>query len=334
MAKAGQSKGLKLAVSMAVSAILLVIVARMVDWPTVMTELSRARLLPFLWVTLAWLLHFILRALRWKFLLPSGTKQKTKVLFDSILLGSFATFVLPLRAGEFVRPLFLMKHSDYSFSTCFVSVVIERFFDLCMVLFLFGVVTMYIPGLPDWTLNGAYALSTLAAGILLFILTGTFLPKFAISVASIPFKIMPQGLRKVGEKFLNDFIGGAAVLKSPLNLFMIILLTAGIWATCGMVFHLFMDVLSIQAGWTVSLTLTVLVALAVAAPSAPGFLGVFQIACIAGFSLFGISNETATAYSILCHMHQFVIFILYGLYVLFSYGMSFGELRTSAQEGQ
>lgn len=79
--------------------------------------------------------------------------------------------------------------------------------------------------------------------------------------------------------------------------------------------------------WMLSITLTVLVALAVAAPSAPGFIGVYQVAAVACFALFGLSAEKATAYSLLSHAQQYVLYSVIGVTILLKRGLSLRALR-------
>ena len=74
-----------------------------------------------------------------------GEQVPLRRLFDAFMVGVFATFLLPFRAGEFVRPYYLKRYSHYSFLTCFVSVVVERFFDLATVLLGFAVMLVYVP---------------------------------------------------------------------------------------------------------------------------------------------------------------------------------------------
>lgn len=321
-------KAIKLTISLGISAVLIGVVVKMADWSTVWTELQKARLWPIVAVTGIWFLHFWIRSFRWHFLLPSETKVPTRILFDATMLGSFATFILPLRAGEFVRPLFLTQHSKYSFSSSFVSIVIERFFDLCAVLLIFGTSTFFVPGLPDWTQKGAIALGTLAGGIFVFIVLSALLPNQIRMLITVMLGWAPTWI----SKFFFDLIDGAKVVKSPMNLLAVIFFTACLWASCVWTFYEFMDVLSIPKDFWLSTVTMALIALAVAAPSAPGFLGVYQVATIAAFSRYGISVETATAYSLLNHAHQFVIFILYGIYVLFRYGVSFSELKRASED--
>jgi glycosyltransferase 2 family protein len=72
---------------------------------------------------------------------------------------------------------------------------------------------------------------------------------------------------------------------------------------------------------------TVFLALAVAAPSAPGFAGVYELGCIAAFRLFGLDAAIATSYAIVSHVYQYVFIIVYGVWVLMKYGLRVGELR-------
>ena len=83
---------------------------------------------------------------------------------------------------------------------------------------------------------------------------------------------------------------------------------------------------SIETQTIMGTTIAVLVALAVAAPSAPGFIGVYQTGCIAGFAIFGLNKELAIAYSLVTHITQYIGIVSYGVYLLFKYQMKLGEM--------
>lgn len=75
-----------------------------------------------------------------------------------------------------------------------------------------------------------------------------------------------------------------------------------------------------------------MVAFAVAVPSAPGFLGTFQFGCIIALSvLYPYSKEFAVAYSVVSLGVQYVVLNLAGLYVLKKRGLNFSELRKTSQ---
>ncbi|MCB0360926.1 MAG: hypothetical protein KDD44_14860, partial [Bdellovibrionales bacterium] len=78
---------------------------------------------------------------------------------------------------------------------------------------------------------------------------------------------------------------------------------------------------------------SVLIGVAVAAPSAPGFLGTFELGCVAALAYTKIhSQEFAIAYAIVTHMLQVVMIVACGIWTLRLRRLSFAELSASAEE--
>jgi hypothetical protein len=69
-------------------------------------------------------------------------------------------------------------------------------------------------------------------------------------------------------------------------------------------------------------TVMVLVALAVAVPGLPGFLGTFQFGCVGALALYAVGKEEALSYSIVMHVVQAVGIIGAGLWILKARGLS------------
>ena len=149
--------------------------------------------------------HFILRAYRWKFLLPEGERVKLRPLFDAFMIGNFANFFLPLRAGEFIRPYVLTLYTPYTYSTVLSSVVIERFFDLTMVLISFAGVAALVTGFPDWVYQGAWALSTLAGGLLVFIISGALFPGPLLKLVKTVTDFLPKKIGDIIFRIVSEF---------------------------------------------------------------------------------------------------------------------------------
>ncbi|MCB9030283.1 MAG: flippase-like domain-containing protein [Deltaproteobacteria bacterium] len=310
-----------------VSVVLLYWVFSQLEWGVLVSELKNMNLVVLIPLTLIFVLHLFLRAYRWRFLLPDGDKVSIRVLFDSLMIGNFATFVLPLRAGEFIRPLMLIKESKHSYATAFSSVVIERFFDLSVVLILFAFMTFYVPGLPEWATQGAYALTLLASGILVFVILGILLPKTLLRVSGFFLKPIPEKIRQKILDLIENFLAGAKVLHNLKNLSMTVLLSGLVWLTCYFQFQIGISLFEIEPSYWLGLSIVVVLALAVAAPSAPGFIGVFQTACIAAMAIFGIPKEQALAYSLVMHAHQYLIICLYGIYALSRKHLTLAKLQ-------
>lgn len=248
------------------------------------------------------------------------------------MIGNLATFLLPLRAGEFVRPFVLSLKSEYRFSVGFASIVVERFFDLVTVLITFVILLFAVEGIPDWTHKGAIMLGGLAGGLLLFMIIGSLAPGFAKRITEIFTSLLPLRIRTALDHFVDGVLEGLKVLHAPLNLLTIIALSICVWSSAYLLFQSFLWSIGVFESLWLGTTVAVIVALAVAAPSAPGFIGVFQVGCIAAMALFGISEERALAYSIVSHGFHFVAFLVYGTLVLFQYNMKLSELSSSGRK--
>jgi uncharacterized membrane protein YbhN (UPF0104 family) len=78
----------------------------------------------------------------------------------------------------------------------------------------------------------------------------------------------------------------------------------------------------------VSVVVSCLVAIAVAAPSAPGFIGVFQLGCVVALSyVYQYTSEFSLAYSLIVHLVQYVAIILLGFFCLSRAGLHLSKLK-------
>jgi glycosyltransferase 2 family protein len=305
-----RSKIFHILLGFSVSAVIIGWLIYSLNWQEVATKLVGINYWALLPLILISFIHFFLRAYRWRYLLPVTQDNPTIInLFGSMMVGNLATFILPLRAGEFVRPYMLTMFSRHSFSIGLASVVIERFLDLSMVLISFAITVSFVPELPTWVYQSSVALGILAVLLLLFIVAGAIFQNLVMHIVDRMLKIIPQSLRKFARSFISDLLAGTKVISNPINLARVVLLTIVIWTTCFASFYITFSFFSMQYSWLLSVTLGVIVALAVAAPSAPGFLGAYQLGCIVSFALFGLGREEAVAYSIVSHLFQYAFII-------------------------
>jgi uncharacterized protein (TIRG00374 family) len=218
-----------IALGLGVSAVILYWLVIAVDWKEVLDVLAGTRLLLLVPMTFVSALTCILRATRWRYLLRDSEDDSFMKLFDSMMLGMFATYLLPLRAGEVVRPYALSRSTDHSFPEGLSSVVIERFFDLSAVLLPFGLMMAFIENVPPIGRMGAFALSVVALAILAFILIGSLAPDQAQRICSVLFRPLPSKVSALANAFLEQFLEGNKVLRSKSNLIRVITSTAIIW---------------------------------------------------------------------------------------------------------
>lgn len=328
-------KALRLLIPFMVTGLALWFVFKDVQLSELKESFGRAELFPAIVPFLGcFAIHFFFRSLRWRYLLPAEVHGKTpslSQLFDSMMLGNLATFIFPFRLGEFVRPLILSRWTSYSFSTAFVSVVIERFFDLAAVLLSFAAIIPLFPQVDPAVMNGAIALATLAGGLLLFLICGCLLPDFTKSLVSVFTKLLPHKLAALIDNFTGDLIKGAAVVKTPSRLAAIIALTFVVWSFAWLQFYALLFIFPHEHSLLLSVALGVFVALAIAAPSAPGFFGAFQAGCVIAFSLFGYPVVDGKAYSLVVHLISYILTIAIGFILLRKHDLKLFDLKHAAE---
>jgi uncharacterized protein (TIRG00374 family) len=280
-------------------------------------------------------LHYVLRSVRWRYLLPESKRERPTLrhLFDSIILGNLATCLLPFRLGEFIRPLVLARWTEYRFGAAFISVVIERFFDLSTVLISFFVLVQLLPDLPEWLHVAAYSLGMMALALLLFLVGGCLFPSVIHRIVELCVQPLPHKVASTLKRFASDLLDGAAVIKTPSRLLIIIGLTALVWLTAYLQFQVVLWMFPFNQSFLLSVALGVFVALAIALPSAPGFVGVFQIGCVAAASLFAYPESDAKVYSLVAHGLTYVMMIIVGFWLLAIHDLNLFELKKEAEQG-
>jgi hypothetical protein len=78
-----------------------------------------------------------------------------------------------------------------------------------------------------------------------------------------------------------------------------------------------------------ALTLVTIVAGAVSAPSAPGFIGTFQAGAVVGLALFGIGRAEAVPYSFVIWAAQWLTQIALGVVFLLRENVSFRDIQAA-----
>ena len=85
----------------------------------------------------------------------------------------------------------------------------------------------------------------------------------------------------------------------------------------------------IHVGFAVALFVNGTVALAVAVPAAPGFIGTFQAGVTAGLGVYGVSEAAAVALSLGFHVAGFIPVTVIGLVYAWKLGLSLEEVGKS-----
>ena len=325
-----KSRAFRIAVSVVISLVFLGFAVSGVDWGEALAAMGRAQYVYVIPMTAGAVWQLYIRAQRWRILLrPVGSPQM-KTLVAATNIGFMANMVLPLRAGEVIRPVLVSRQEKQPLGGILATIVLERVFDIFTILALFGITTALLPVDESITQAGyvLLAVASLIAGAAVFI---RWQEATALSLLRWGLQPLPANLSEPIEKFFAGFVQALHVLESPSEMLRIVAWSFFLWLVLSAVFgcailafHLPIPPL----GW---IAVTVIVAIAVSAPSAPGFIGAFQLGCWVGMQMFGVAKSDAFACSIVLHVTQFVGVVGAGLYSLARQGMSLRQVEEVAE---
>lgn len=318
---------LRIGLSLALSAVFLWIAVRGVSWEETSAALSSAELVYVAPIFVVAIVSLYLRALRWGVLLRPLARVDRRSLFSATSMGFAANMLLPLRAGEVLRPWLLARKEGLPLAPTMATVAVERLFDMATLLFFFGVATLTLPLPPEWRRYGWLFLGTFVVFLGLLILLQRF-PAETVAVLSRLLAPVPQAASRPLLLAVHQFADGLGSLKSTASIAWAVAYSLAVWLTLAVTFGLGFSALDLGVPWIRgALSLTTVVAIAVSIPGGPGFIGMFQVGCEVGLGLYGVPKSIAFSYSVLVHVLQFASTVAVGLYFFLRENVTLREIR-------
>jgi glycosyltransferase 2 family protein len=325
---------LQLAAGLALSGLFLWLALRGEDWGAIRENLSDVdyRYVALMVPMGAYTLYA--RCQRWRVLLEHTHGRRVPMLpiYSASAIGFMANMVLPFRVGEIARPWLVARSARLAVSSTFATVVVERMLDL-MALGFFGIGIVLLSDVPDEVVRWAkiallFAAAMFVTLIVIVVQRQWLLPKLDHIWRRIP-KIGPILLR-----LEHEFVEGMAPIAHPATLAVTIAWSLWIWLTVAVSFALGFLATGMELPFLAGgITVSTIVALAVALPSAPAFVGQFEWGCkMALVEIHGISSAAAIGYSILVHTTQFLTQVALGVVFLAREGLSFRDLASLKDE--
>ena len=255
------------------------------------------------------LLSVYIRSLRWQLLF---TKNRISIrnLFSYQLIGYFGNSILPIRAGELMRCVFVSKHYHISKSIVFGTVVLERFLDFVGMIFLFLVFLFFGQALiNEFYINSLYNINILIILFILLLIILIFIHKY---------QFIYNGSNKL-LLILNNIIEGFRGLSLH-NIFPIIIYTIVIWSIY--VVMVYCVQLSIQLNLSIVECIFILFisSLALSIPASPSNIGTFESGVIYAMTILG-SSLYQIEFAIILHLITFVPYMFLGglFFVYYNY---------------
>lgn len=321
------------------SAALVIYLALELDLPAVAQAVDSAQLGPLLVGTLIYCALFALRGLRWAWLLRPLVHVPTGLATRGFLIGFMANNLLPARLGDLVRAFVLARRAEVPRAASFASVLLERIFDGLVVVGILAAslslvsVTAHLERLEQLTsLAGLMGLAF--AGALSVCAGLVWAESSTLGIVQRLTRPFPTIMQERGLRLLTRVASGLHVLRSRRAAVIVLALSMLIWALEVLVYVFVAKALGLEVSVAGLALVMAVLTLGLTAPSAPGFVGVFEALVIPSLALLGVPSEEGAAFALLLHGIHYLPGTALGGLAAWSLGLRWTDLGRNAKRDE
>jgi len=337
---AARNRTLRVAVSLGLAALLLVLFLRTLDFAAVGRAIAAAHVGWLLLATACGLVATpLFRSWRWGFLLRKAGRPSFWDLNSATSIGFAASTLLPARAGEIVRPVALAKTAGLPTAACLASIALERLIDLvtCVSLFVF----YGLGWAPEMTGDAAGRFLLLrrsaivaGAGTLIGLAFLAFLaakPERTDRFVKPLLHPLPDRFGARLEAILLSFLDGLGALGSVRNVVVVAASSFVLWLLICVQIHATLRAFDLVFPFPVAFFVLTWAILGLFIPTPGGVGGYHTAVAYALTGFYGVSKNTAAAFALVSHALSFVPITLIGLVFLVAGGFSLKSLAAERE---
>jgi len=254
---------------------------------------------------------FVLRALRWTWLLRPVARVPFYPAFVATAFG-FAANNLPGKVGEILRPALLARSRKLPFSPLLASVLLERVFDGASVLFFFLLAAS--AGIPNSRGTGKLIIpAALLLVLVCAVLFSVFRREQTERLLEKLWRRLPEKFQPRARSFAETFVDGFASLRNPKLLLLVTAGSLAMWLVINVQIYAVLRAFHLELPFSASFVVTAAAVLGLMFPT-PGGLGSYHVAVqLALTDVYGVARDAASGVALLAHVISFVPITFIGL---------------------
>ena len=283
------------------------------------------------------LFTYLIRAYRWRAMLrPYKDSVPIWPVFSATCIG-FTAVTLFGRPGELVRPYLISVRERVPFSSQLAAWLLERIYDLLMVLLIFGYALAHMPAdtsrvgpAIQWAMRTGGYVAALAGLLCVSILVATTVfSEQARRRLSDALAFLPPKAHAKAEGIVLAFTTGMSCTRGPRQVLVLLGWSVAEWSMIAAatlaLFQSFPGTMGL--GWIEAFIFLGFVAFG-SIVQIPGIGGGLQVAAVVVLTqLFGLTLERASGFAILFWVIGFVLVVPAGLALMFIEGVKLRALR-------
>jgi uncharacterized protein (TIRG00374 family) len=302
------------------SLILLIYILNGLDWQAFFQAIRTISLPEVFLGGVIIIINIAIRSLRWNLVAKLGL-DKFKYFWQAANIGYLANIIYPARTGEVLKVIAINKFAPLVFGRAVSSAIIDRMLDMIIV-GIFTLMVIWIHGNRIDPNIGRTVIAVFILATLVLSLSVIFVDAIKKRVEIWQFKAKWQ--QKLHELFVHS-LEGIQVFRQSKNILIVLILTMSVF----LLDYFWMWKIMGAFGWNLpfeaGLTVGVFLLVSTSIPSAPGFIGVYQMACVLALGLYGIDQTLAVAYSLVLQLITFTIMGIQGMLVTAYCGFSLSQ---------
>lgn len=274
-----------------------------------------------------------LKAVRWSVLLSPSFEVSGRQLAPAMMAGAAGNNLLPAHFGELVRVYFAGEKFSIPKSTVLATLVVERLFDIIVVLLLFSL-ALLAAGYSSIYYGGAVMLLFAAFSILIAsVLLARFTDQF-VSIIDSKFTFVSVDIRqKISQQI--KYLGSGLAALSKKNLYLSVITNTVVqWLCHAACFYFSLLAFDLEVSPLIGVVILGFTVVGLTLPTSPGFFGTIEYCYVLALTAIGIDASTAVSAAIFYHLPAWLGVTFIGLVLLRVFHFSFrdaelAERRTS-----
>jgi hypothetical protein len=284
----------------------------------------------------------VVRAFQWQMVLASRKRVPAHRLFRSIMIGFLYNFLMPVRMGEVVRTAYTAKQEKLPFTTVLTTVALTRVLDVFALLTLwvyaslFSDLFSYFHG--QATLTGPIvatskllAFLALAALVVAGLLSGNQVRSYRLARLLLRrfasgSNLTARAARGILDQVAN-FLRGLRMLRTWRHLLAAFALSLVVWLLSATVIDQVLEAFDVDLPFAASIFVMMIIALGIAVPAVPGYVGQFHAACRYALAPFAVSVPKAASIALFLHAFHFSYTLVLGGLAMLGGGWTWSKVR-------